>query len=539
MRKVIMVLVAILGGLVSIQSVMAQVPSGFVVTSRGGGVTTYKKDYAGGWPDYVTVAQLNAGARVNNIQGPPSGAPNATFKRYAFGELVGAAQRAQTPQLQLHTIMNGTFFETTFPGTTTTPITYGLKDMGKTLSYGVSDRINKNLDVVGLLCFTDTTCRLAPYDRTLFSGTTWPKIISGYTAQGNPGSPQEYTERNFFGLRDGDGDGQLDTIVFYFSLGATKQEAIDVLMGFGCNNTNIGFLDTGASTALWTTGSFVINPSPLKRTIPHAIAIYASPAVNNAAFVSDVTIPDGTPLLPGQPFTKVWKMRDIGTTTFGEGYHWTFDGGDRMGGQDQYDLLSVNPGATWNQPVDLRAPSTSGTYRGYWRMATPSGVKFGNRVWVDIRVVAMPTEYLVSETDTAPSNGAPGFWKWGTPAYWHPVSGIGYGGSMLWTYNNDPAHGIDNMGDWRPSLQETRAYEVYVYIPRNYATTTQAQYEIYHAGGRTDVIVNQNNFYDVWVSLGTYQFNAGTSGFVRLIDRTNEKYITKKIGFDAVKWVVR
>jgi len=36
--------------------------------------------------------------------------------------------------------------------------------------------------------------------------------------------------------------------------------------------------------------------------------------------------------------------------------------------------------------VDFTAPSRPGRYVSYWKMASPSGQKFGQRVWVRIQV---------------------------------------------------------------------------------------------------------------------------------------------------------
>lgn len=143
----------------------------------------------------------------------------------------------------------------------------------------------------------------------------------------------------------------------------------------------------------------------------------------------------------------------------------------------------------------------------------------------------------VSESDAAAYDGAPGFFRHGTARYWHDASGVGDGGHMLWTWNN--AGFIDNMGDWRPSLPDSRNYEVYVFIPRLHGTTTHAHYEIYSADGRNDVIVNQNNVYDGWVSLGVHRFNAGTGGLLRLTDMTGERNTSTQIGFDAAVWTPR
>jgi len=80
---------------------------------------------------------------------------------------------------------------------------------------------------------------------------------------------------------------------------------------------------------------------------------------------------------------------------------------------------------------------------------------------------------------------------------------------------------------------------VSVFIPRLHGTTTHAHYEVYHADGRIDVVVNQNNVCDAWVSLGTYRFNAGTSSLLRLTDMTGERGVTTQIGFDSAKWEPR
>ena len=145
---------------------------------------------------------------------------------------------------------------------------------------------------------------------------------------------------------------------------------------------------------------------------------------------------------------------------------------------------------------------------------------------------------VVSESDTATTEGQPGFFRHGTPRYWNDATDSGDGGHMLWTYTGGA--NLDNIGDWRPNLPDTRNYEVFVYIPRLHATTHQAHYEIYGADGTTNKVVDQYAYSDVWVSLGTYKFNAGTSGWLRLVDGYNEPYDGKtKVGFDTAKWEAR
>lgn len=132
------------------------------------------------------------------------------------------------------------------------------------------------------------------------------------------------------------------------------------------------------------------------------------------------------------------------------------------------------------------------------------------------------------------NDGGAGYTQYGPSAWWH-YSMIGYGG-MRWTYNSLAVR--YNYARWTPSLAGGR-YEVYAYIPSNYATTRSAQYEISCRNMCAYRTVNQLAYSDVWVSIGTYDFAPGTGGFVQLTDVTGERDNTRMVGFDAVKFVPR
>ncbi len=127
--------------------------------------------------------------------------------------------------------------------------------------------------------------------------------------------------------------------------------------------------------------------------------------------------------------------------------------------------------------------------------------------------------------------------KGGPSQYWHSQAGLGVNNEMIWTYVN--GNGVSNSVTWRTSLGAGK-YNVRVFIPRNYATTRNAIYRIQSIqGGNATTIgtvaVNQYNYSDVWVDLGTYTFNGQPAVF--LADDTGEAYSTKRmIGFDAAKF---
>lgn len=103
-------------------------------------------------------------------------------------------------------------------------------------------------------------------------------------------------------------------------------------------------------------------------------------------YVADVTIPDGTVFAPRAEFTKTWRIRNGGTTTWDVGYALVFVDGDRMSGAVSIDLPHTEPGATITMSVDLIAPNRTGTFRGYWQARNPEGDLFGSPLYVEIRV---------------------------------------------------------------------------------------------------------------------------------------------------------
>jgi hypothetical protein len=104
-----------------------------------------------------------------------------------------------------------------------------------------------------------------------------------------------------------------------------------------------------------------------------------------SAFVSDVTIPDGTVMAPGQSFTKTWKLKNIGTTSWSN-YSLTFFYGEQMGAPSSVSVPMTPPGATVDISVPMTAPKDAGGHKGSWQMTTPDGKFFGQDVFVLIDV---------------------------------------------------------------------------------------------------------------------------------------------------------
>ncbi len=114
---------------------------------------------------------------------------------------------------------------------------------------------------------------------------------------------------------------------------------------------------------------------------------------DRAQFVADVTVPDGTTMLPGQTFTKTWRLKNVGQCTWTTAYQMFFTSGTQMGGPSSLLFAKeVLPGQTFDFSVNLTAPTAAGSYRGYWMFKNANGQPFGigsqanQPWWVDIKV---------------------------------------------------------------------------------------------------------------------------------------------------------
>src|SRR5512143_3260020 len=90
-------------------------------------------------------------------------------------------------------------------------------------------------------------------------------------------------------------------------------------------------------------------------------------------------------------------MKNVGTWTWRASYALVFESGDQMGGPATVAMpKTVAPGSTVDVSVNLTAPNSPGSYRGYWRFQNANGFHFGlgadgsKSWWVDIDVSGTP-----------------------------------------------------------------------------------------------------------------------------------------------------
>jgi hypothetical protein len=99
---------------------------------------------------------------------------------------------------------------------------------------------------------------------------------------------------------------------------------------------------------------------------------------DQATFIGDVTIPDGTDISAGNVFTKTWQLENTGSCAWPPAYRVVFDHGALLGAPTSFNMPAyVNPGQAVDISVNLTAPYEQGIYEGFWKLEDPNGNFFG------------------------------------------------------------------------------------------------------------------------------------------------------------------
>ncbi|MFO7624093.1 MAG: NBR1-Ig-like domain-containing protein [Anaerolineales bacterium] len=171
------------------------------------------------------------------------------------------------------------------------------------------------------------------------------------------------------------------------------------------------------------TPTFTPEPSPtasptpvVTKVTPEASLTSTSAPItttaDNAVYVSDVTIPDGTVMAPGTSFVKTWKIMNSGSTTWQTTYALVHISDNLLGATSPVPLtVQVSPNQNIDISVEMVAPTANGSYRGFWRMRNAQGQFFGDAIYVDIVVgtagssTQAPTVVSPTATTAPSTNG--------------------------------------------------------------------------------------------------------------------------------------
>jgi len=180
-----------------------------------------------------------------------------------------------------------------------------------------------------------------------------------------------------------------------------------VLLSSSTLLTACGSRQIAAPTVAWTPLP-TISPLSIPPTVlptSSEIRQQVTDCLDNARFIEDLTLQDGTIVIPGQRLDKRWSVQNSGTCDWGPGYTLSRLGEDPFVGADEIALYPARAGSSAIWQVVFEAPKEPGDYLSHWQARNPQGYLFGDSVFLLVVVeeptpVPTATPLIVQATDT-------------------------------------------------------------------------------------------------------------------------------------------
>ncbi len=187
--------------------------------------------------------------------------------------------------------------------------------------------------------------------------------------------------------------------------------ACSMPLGEAHQKTRVALTETAAVTAspTYTESPGATNTfAPTETFAPTTTATATRVPIlcNRAKFIQDVNYEDGTTVKSGASFTKTWRLQNDGSCTWNPDYRLVFVSGESMSAPNavQFSNSSIAPNGTVDVSVNLKAPVSAGTYRGYFKLRASDGSTFGIGDKAD---VSFWVEIVVENEESASSSSIP------------------------------------------------------------------------------------------------------------------------------------
>jgi len=150
---------------------------------------------------------------------------------------------------------------------------------------------------------------------------------------------------------------------------------------------------SGCSTAPIPTESVYIPPTvavtlaPTSAPSPTIPAPTATPSCTNALrFVSDISIPDGTLVIPNSTLDKRWQVENVGSCSWDGRYRLKLIAGFELGAAPEQMLYPARSDSEAMIRIEFTAPTEPGLYRSAWQAHDPLGQPFGDPIFIEVIV---------------------------------------------------------------------------------------------------------------------------------------------------------
>ena len=131
----------------------------------------------------------------------------------------------------------------------------------------------------------------------------------------------------------------------------------------------------------------VVQTTPLPTIALPTATTNPEDCVSNLTFISDLTVFDGTSIPYGAAIDKQWLVQNSGTCNWNEGYRLRYVGGAILGAPEELALYPAKSGTQAVIQIAFTAPFSDGVYESAWQAFDPSGLTFGDTIYMRIVVV--------------------------------------------------------------------------------------------------------------------------------------------------------
>jgi len=238
-----------------------------------------------------------------------------------------------------------------------------------------------------------------------------------------------------------------------------------------------------AGSATWSGGSVTLQPIAVTVLAPvQVFSFVATPAVLAS---------------PGDSSTVVMAVLNAGPVARSG----TLSVGVPSGWSASPVTISYSlAGGAWQQfPVTINSASSAARGTSYPVTVTAPGIS------ARASIAVASTDIILTVYSPWPQYTQVGAWLTSGLAGWNGTRSL---------YSAPGALG--GSATWQPALPAAGSYEVAVWYPTNPDTTTAATYVVHHSGGDTTLSVNQQQDANAFHVLGTFTFDAGSAGYVRI-----------------------
>jgi hypothetical protein len=108
-------------------------------------------------------------------------------------------------------------------------------------------------------------------------------------------------------------------------------------------------------------------------------------------FIRDLTLPDGTVVLPEQQLDKRWQVENNGSCNWDMRYRLKLVAGPNLGAVVDQALYPARSNSQALIRITFTAPEEIGVHRSAWQAHDPQGEPFGDPIFIEIAVQEPPS----------------------------------------------------------------------------------------------------------------------------------------------------